>query len=120
MNPLKIIQLISQGIPPARWTVSHNGVRKGPVTKADCGLNAPMVWLKFEYQEDGKARKLDGTMPVTGGKETIQWNGEDVEFDDVVLSHRIVGFPPRIVLVVEFKFQDNGVDHRIRFDAPVS
>jgi len=119
VNAFKIIQLIAKGIPPARWTVSHNGLRKGPVTKADCGLNAPLVWLRFDYQEDGNEQRLDGTIPITGGEETIQFNGKDVGFDDIVLSHRIVGFPPKIVLVVEFKFELNGADHRIRFDAPV-
>ena len=119
MDPLQIIRALAQGVPASKWTVSDNGVRKGPVTEVNCGLQGTMVWLRFQYQEDGADHKIEGSMPVTGGEETIKLDGADVEHDDIVLSNRVVGFPPKIVLVVEFKFNQDGADHRIRFVGPI-
>src|SRR5689334_1807134 len=119
MNALQIIRALAAGVPAKKWTVSDNGVRKGPVTEVNCGLHGTMVWLRFQYQADGADHKIEGSMPVTGGQETIKLDGQDVEHDDIVLSNRIVGFPPKIVIVVEYKFLRDGADHRIRFDGPM-
>lgn len=119
MNALQIIRALAQGVPASKWTVSDNGIRKGPVTEVNCGLQGTTVWLRFQYQADGAAHKIEGSMPVTGGSETIKLDGADVEHDDIVLSNRIVGFPPKLVIVIEFKFNKGGADHRIRFDGPL-
>ncbi|GEM_PF-4320554 len=119
MNPFDLLKALLKNLPTNRWTVSVNGVRKGPVKRTFSKLEGTTVALDFQYEDQGTVHKLEGTIPLIGagspgGDDQFLFDGQPVEHDDFVLSSRFV-FPVP-VLVVEFKFELAGQAMRVRFD----
>lgn len=121
MNPLALLKHLFSNIPADKHTVSVNGVRKGPVTKAVAKLSGTNVAFHYEFKSDNdKTVKVEGTCPLAdagkqGGADTIKVDGADVSNDDIVLSNRLTG--KGLVIVIEFEFEQAGQAMRIRFDA---
>lgn len=120
MNPFDLIKALLKNLPADRWTVSVNDVRKGPVKRTFSKIEGTDVVVDFQYEDQGTLHKLDGIIPLVtagkqGGNDQFQFDGQEVEHDDFLLSNRFV-FPSGPILVVEFKFQLAGQPMRIRFD----
>lgn len=123
MNPFDLVKALLSNIPTAKWIVSVNGVRKGPVTRTFSRLDGSNIIAEFAYQDQGTAHQVVATVPLVsagkpGGGDQITFDGVEVDHDDFLLSNRFV-FPAGPVLVVEFKFQQNNQEMRIRFDAHI-
>lgn len=126
MNPIKLIQKILNAKAlesGSKWQASHkvDGVQTAerPVVKRfTCGLKDGEVWFRYEFAEAGADHDLRGTFSFKNENEQITFDDQQVEADDVIVSHRVVGFKVRGL--VEFEFQHEGHTHRYRFDATVA
>lgn len=137
MDLSKIFDLV-KGILPKDWKGRHRvaGVWRdlGPVTETKTGLDwndplKPVEWVKFVFSDQGAPHKLKGFMRLAeagqqGGGDTIKEDDRDVLHDDVVYGPQFRLFPPSERMVVAFKFEEDGVDHRVEFtsawQSPVS
>ena len=126
-NIVQIIQGIASGVlGPDRWFCSDNGVRGGKVTAIDTGTSgtgmAVRAWVEFTYEDEAGITHVvrgEGDLMkfgARGGKDVIEFDGEPVEKDDVVISQRFVWANPPYRVVIEMKYSDEGIDHRVRFD----
>ncbi len=127
MNPSQILSILlrlggdlSDG---GKWQASHRidgaqTAERPKVTSFRCGLQDGKPWLAFEFTEPDGAHTLRGEVNIGGGAETIKYDGQDVDDDDVILSYRLRG--AQIRGVVEFEFVSGGKTHRYRFDATVA
>lgn len=125
MNPFDLIKALlhASGAGGDRWIVSVDKVRKGPVTRTYTKMDAGGITLDFGYMDGDTEHKVWALVPLQtagrpGGGDQIKFDGKDVEKDDLIASSRFV-FPSGPILVVEFRFTDDSVNHVIRFDGRI-
>lgn len=124
MNPIAIVKkILSIGTDledGKKWQASHRidhreTSKRPKVSRFTCGLQDGEVWFRYEFSEEDGPHDMRGTYGFKNKNEVITLDGNDVEADDVIISHRFQG--TKLRAVVEFEFEIAEVLHRYRFDA---
>ena len=98
------------------WTVSHDGVRKGPVVSARVGIkNIDIFWAHISFIVDGIPHTLDVERGLKGGVSTIIFDGASVVGGSIAFKTHAVGFPPKF----KFELSVHLPTTTFRFDANI-
>src|SRR5882672_12700740 len=112
MSAMEVIQMFLGGKLPIalpkikldNWTVSEDGVRCGPVTKAKTGIkNVDIFWAHLEFMVDGRSHVLDVERGLKGGVSTIVFDGTNIVGGHIAFKKHIAGFPPKFKLEIDIK-----------------
>jgi len=121
-----IITLLKKHAAAADHVVFIDGEEKGDCTHASFRVVVSLSGVEFPvdyaYQLDGQTTTLSSRVRREGlaahGHEQILVNGQDVDNDDVLIGEdSSAGIPG---LFVEFKYSQEGVEHRVKFVAPLT
>lgn len=100
-------------LPAHRWTVSIDGVRKGPVEEHHVGVANLEAWSRWKFAVDGADHDLK-VLRSTGGDTTITLDSMDEQNANVDIHATTHGLSA--VLVVKCHFTLNGAVKEYRFD----
>jgi hypothetical protein len=125
MNALDIIKLLLSGdasLPALNltdWTVSVNGMPKGPVGSGKLGLNGTTLWVDMAFSVDGATHVLHGERGLTGapGSAVVTLDGTVLADGRLSLKKHILLFPPSLRIEIDLTGAQAA---RYRFDARVS
>lgn len=103
----------------ADWTVSINGVRKGPVTEGKVGLNnITTLWAHIVFAVNGISHTIEGYRPLAGGTAVVHFDGQTAHLARMTTrKHVIFNFPPKVRVEVDFVLQNGD---RYRFDGTIT